>query len=1116
MKKTVTTSVIGLFLSTLMIPATKAQVIPLQDYNNNKSAPIGTYQGIPFREAGFSALYPIAGTNGREFWTCSDRGVNIDAASANPSACRPTYDKIFPFPAYVPKIHRIRVQGDSIQIVQSITMKRPNGSGASGLMNPTYFGSTATEVVTTDTVLNCLNFSAKTAAKDTFGIDAEGLAVDKEGNFWICEEGGPTIWKLSSSGVLLKRFSPYATQNGHQSVDVAIDTVFKYRKNNRGFEGITITPNGKIYAIIQSPLLYPNKSTGEGTRIHRILEIDPQTNTTRMFAYLNDGIIGASGANQIRLRDWKIGDLAAINNEEFLVIEAALRGSSDFKRIYKINIHNASAVSSALYSGKTLEGLVDAAGLAANGIVPVSKTLFMDLLANAWPASFEKAEGIAIINDSTIAVCNDNDYGVVSTLENGIATATGISSHLITYRLRGANIINGFVPSGTLMNQGITGLSSSQTPYLHPLLPEGSFTSILTVADQSGAYKMCGIPDGLGALDNGDSTFTLYMNHEIGKTLGAVHAHGSKGAFVSKWIINKSDLSVLQGEDLIKNVNLWNGSSYSTFNASNPSSLAAFSRFCSADIPALSAFYNQDNGLGTMERIFMTGEESGTEGRVFAAIVTGPNTGTAYELPYLGKAAWENAVASPIKSNKTLVGLLDDGLDGQVYFYIGQKTNSGNEIEKAGLQGGHSYGVKVSGFSKERVNATTINNPPAPGTRFSLIDMGTLETLNGADFNTASNTAGITSFSRPEDGHWDPQHPEDFYFITTDQLDKVYDGVGTQIGRTRVWKLHFDSIQQPKLGGTIEAVIEGTEGVNMLDNMTLDRYGHILLQEDVGNTGHNGKIWQYNIATDELTIVAKHNPARFGDLYQAATSPYSQDEESSGIIDMQEILGQGMFLLTDQAHYAIPGDLVEGGQLLSYFNPATYYAAPHKFVVNGGGSYCAGSVGKEISLSSSEKGVNYQLVLNGTQNIGNSIAGTGDALNFGVQTLAGNYTVSASNSKTGVSSTMQGMATISILSAPIVEAGNNKNVYVGYSPLACVTLTAGISGGQAPYTTLWSTGASSASIPVCPVTTTTYQVYATDANGCKSKDSVKVCALNVKCGKNNVNVCAIFKIGVVS
>ncbi|MCF8428258.1 MAG: SusE domain-containing protein, partial [Bacteroidia bacterium] len=44
---------------------------------------------------------------------------------------------------------------------------------------------------------------------------------------------------------------------------------------------------------------------------------------------------------------------------------------------------------------------------------------------------------------------------------------------------------------------------------------------------------------------------------------------------------------------------------------------------------------------------------------------------------------------------------------------------------------------------------------------------------------------------------------------------------------------------------------------------------------------------------------------------------------ASGVIDMEDILGAGNFLIVDQAHYSIPGALVEGGQLLKLYNPAT-------------------------------------------------------------------------------------------------------------------------------------------------------------------------------------------------
>lgn len=46
------------------------------------------------------------------------------------------------------------------------------------------------------------------------------------------------------------------------------------------------------------------------------------------------------------------------------------------------------------------------------------------------------------------------------------------------------------------------------------------------------------------------------MNHELGNTAGGVRAHGAVGAFVSRWVINKSDLSVVSGVDAITTVKL--------------------------------------------------------------------------------------------------------------------------------------------------------------------------------------------------------------------------------------------------------------------------------------------------------------------------------------------------------------------------------------------------------------------------------------------------------------------------------------------------------------------------------------------------------------------------------
>jgi len=48
----------------------------------------------------------------------------------------------------------------------------------------------------------------------------------------------------------------------------------------------------------------------------------------------------------------------------------------------------------------------------------------------------------------------------------------------------------------------------------------------------------------------------------------------------------------------------------------------------------------------------------------------------------------------------------------------------------------------------------------------------------------------------------------------------------------------------------------------------------------------------------------------------------TQDEESSGVIDASAILGEGWYLLDQQAHYATDAELVEGGQLLALHIPS--------------------------------------------------------------------------------------------------------------------------------------------------------------------------------------------------
>jgi len=473
------------------------------------------------------------------------------------------------------------------------------------------------------------------------------------------------------------------------------------------------------------------------------------------------------------------------------------------------------------------------------------------------------------------------------------------------------------------------GPSTSTPPYVLPSLPGVSTTSILTVGDSVGGYRMVGIPDGLGAFDNEDGapgrgpgdpsgTFTLLMNHELGPTQGTVRAHGSTGAFVSRWVISKDDLSVISGEDQIQQVFLEDPV---TVDFTGPTTWA-FNRLCSADLPAVTAFYDPATGLGTTDRILLNGEETrppfdARHGKAFAHVVTGPENGNTYELNELGEMAFENVVASPYPQQRTIVMGLDDSSNAfttaadptgaatqpsEVYVYVGDKSASGNPVERAGLIGGDLFGVAVDGDPNE--------DTVASGDRFTLADLANAD--DGAALQAESVAEGVTQFRRVEDGHWDPTSPNDFYFVTTD-------GFG---GQTRLFRLRFDDVTRPELGGQIDIVVDSGPTVpgEMFDNMTVDDRGQrALIQEDPGSSTYLARIWQASLLNGKLTEVAHHNPAFFS---PGAETFLTTNEESSGIIDVSDILGPGWFLLDVQAHYPLADpELAEGGQLLALHNP---------------------------------------------------------------------------------------------------------------------------------------------------------------------------------------------------
>ena len=477
-----------------------------------------------------------------------------------------------------------------------------------------------------------------------------------------------------------------------------------------------------------------------------------------------------------------------------------------------------------------------------------------------------------------------------------------------------------------------TGPNTKTAPYVLPVGDGVGIKSLLTVEDSaaSNGFQMVGVPDGLGLVrsEDGSRDFKLFMNQELRSTQGVARRHGKIGAFVSELEIDSDTYQVEEGRDLIdSDIRYWNyltrsygpTPSAGGVNPRDPSDTflaqaAEFSRFCSSSITEWKQLYNSSSGKGYQGQIYFANEENGDEGRLFGVTTDGQ----AQQLPRLGLFSLENTLGAFNDSDKTVVVADEDGAAGQLWIYTGTKQKTGNPFDKAGLTNGvdQVLDLKDEAVSTDAQFRTTYGKGKAvPFTLGSdeVVDWDS----SGARQNADAAAKGL-SLNRIEDGAFDPSHPNDFYFLTTEGAPGV---VPSEPTVTRdgggLWRVRFKDVNRPEKGGTIELLLDGSEApyLNKPDNMAIDRSGKLLIQEDPGGNAQLARILAYDIDTGDRGVVAEFDPALFR---KGGPGFLTEDEESSGIIDASKALGKGWFLFDAQVHKAAADPAkVELGQLLA-------------------------------------------------------------------------------------------------------------------------------------------------------------------------------------------------------
>ncbi|HYF04135.1 MAG TPA: choice-of-anchor I family protein [Patescibacteria group bacterium] len=382
----------------------------VQNFEFTDRPVIGTTTGgQQIKLGGFSGLFfeGIAPNGNLKFITHGDRGPNGEPTTINGiTSARP-----FALPNYQARLTRFELNKSTgaMNVTQTIFLKRADGTTPiSGLPN---LQAGANNTAYTDEIP--VDLFGNRLQNDPMGADLEGIAIDAAGNFWLCDEYRPAIYKFNSSGTLLKRFVPAGTaasvgQPLGTFGDEKLPAVYARRRANRGFEAIAMQGN-KVYAFIQSPIDNPDNGTDATSKTSgnlRILEFDMTTETV-------------VGEYLYPIFDWKnevdkIGDAVSIGNGKFMVIERDSKVGSDARKyMFEMNLLGATNLLTSppvLNGNETIENLT-LSQLYAKGVRPVFKRKVLNVPSLGYTGN-DKIEGLAQIDSVTYAVINDNDFGL--------------------------------------------------------------------------------------------------------------------------------------------------------------------------------------------------------------------------------------------------------------------------------------------------------------------------------------------------------------------------------------------------------------------------------------------------------------------------------------------------------------------------------------------------------------------------------------------------------------------------------------------------------------------------------------------------------------------------------
>ncbi|OCH85049.1 hypothetical protein OBBRIDRAFT_740557 [Obba rivulosa] len=296
-------------------------------------------------------------------------------------------------------------------------------------------------------------------------VDAEGLALNQDGTFFVSDEYGPYIYLMDASGNLLETIQPPAAFlpliNGALNFTGSVNPDTG-RVANQGFEGLTLDSTGTtLYALLQSALVQDGGDDDTTSSFTRLLAFDVSAPLVTRPEVIGEWVVPLPQSKKSKTR--AASEVHFVSEGVFLVLSRDGNGHGDsnddssYKQADLLAISGATDIHGTEFDQPNASIAVN--GKLDSSITPGEYVSFVDFIDDTQLARFglhngdpdnqtlidAKWESLALApcldpdfpNDFFLFTAADNDFLTEDGFVNGVPYNAGINNdnQFLVFRL---------------------------------------------------------------------------------------------------------------------------------------------------------------------------------------------------------------------------------------------------------------------------------------------------------------------------------------------------------------------------------------------------------------------------------------------------------------------------------------------------------------------------------------------------------------------------------------------------------------------------------------------------------------------------------------------------------